>query len=1032
MSVGDLSWWSKLEREEWVRRLPIPRPKRPRRIWLWLCAGIALTLAAIELNSSWLQSRVLATLATRLHFHVGKGPSASYPTAPTGPYDLRMGYSQIPSMVSRLGNSFRVTEQASSSFGLRNLSRIGSYAIYPEKAQGGLSLVDRDGQPLFQARYPREVYAAFDAIPPLVVQTLLYIENRKVLDDGSPYNNPAVEWNRLAKAMGDLALNKVYKAHPITGGSTLATQLEKVRHSEAGRTSGTGQKFEQMFAASLRAYRNGANTTLIRRDIVRDYINSFPLGAIAGYGEVTGLQEGLFAWFGADPAEVNRLLSGEALLVPADVPKQALAYRQVLSLLLALNRPSYYLRDGKAALDERVDSYLRLFKGMKTIAPQLADAALRAKTKTRDHYTEPGTGIDKSALALRAELLSKLGVPNTYALDRMDLTVNTTLDGAVQQNVSQELRAISDPAYAMKVGLGGHNLLGPQADGSVIYSLTVYERGDKANVLRVESDNYKQPLNINRGTRLELGSTAKLRTLVTYLEIVTSLHEKYRSASPAELERARTITPDPITVWAIEYLTGAQDRSLAAMLEAAMDRKYSASTSERFFTAGGLHTFSNFNRADNGAIMPVRTALRNSVNLVFVRMMRDIKEYFEWRLPSGSPRVLEDATDPLRRGYLERFADQESQTFLERYWSKYRGQPDVEGLKTLAAQSNANLRRLTVIYRSVYPDASVEQLGAFLRTNGRITMDDKWVKELFEQYDPAKFSWGDLGYLASVHPLELWTLRYKHEHPDGTYAQAVQASQAVRRDSYEWLFKKGRPAQNTRISTILEQDAFRQVLASWKRQGYPFETMVASYASALGSSGDNPAALSELAGIILNDGVKKPSLRIERLHMAEGTPYETALEASPSKEERLYPVELARVVKTAMFDVVENGTARRAYGSLKENGKIIPIGGKTGTGDNRVETYGRGGSVKESRATSRTATFVFLIGDRFFGTITAYVPGAKADNFSFTSALPAQLFKHLAPKLEPLLKQTSGRQTMLSTARDEIRAASGSFSQASR
>jgi len=174
------------------------------------------------------------------------------------------------------------------------------------------------------------------------------------------------------------------------------------------------------------------------------------------------------------------------------------------------------------------------------------------------------------------------------------------------------------------------------------------------------------------------------------------------------------------------------------------------------------------------------------------------------------------------------------------------------------------------------------------------------------------------------------------------------------------------------------------------------------------------------------------------MHMAQGTPYETMLEATPQKEERVYPVELARVVKKAMFDVVENGTARRAYGSLKDSGKIIPIGGKTGTGDNRIETYGKGGVLTGSRATSRTATFVFLIGDRFFGTITAYVPGAKADNYNFTSALPAQLFKHLAPKIEPLLHQNQLQsavpqtQAGLSNARDDVRADSGSFSHAKR
>jgi len=52
----------------------------------------------------------------------------------------------------------------------------------------------------------------------------------------------------------------------------------------------------------------------------------------------------------------------------------------------------------------------------------------------------------------------------------------------------------------------------------------------------------------------------------------------------------------------------------------------------------------------------------------------------------------------------------------------------------------------------------------------------------------------------------------------------------------------------------------------------------------------------------------------------------------------------------------------------------------------------------------RTATFVFFLGDRFFGTITAYVPGAVAANYHFTSAIAVQLLKAIQPQLEPLLQ----------------------------
>jgi membrane peptidoglycan carboxypeptidase len=57
---------------------------------------------------------------------------------------------------------------------------------------------------------------------------------------------------------------------------------------------------------------------------------------------------------------------------------------------------------------------------------------------------------------------------------------------------------------------------------SRVYSFTLYEHSSGVNLLRVQADNLNQPLNINPGTKLELGSTPKLRTLITYLEIIAA------------------------------------------------------------------------------------------------------------------------------------------------------------------------------------------------------------------------------------------------------------------------------------------------------------------------------------------------------------------------------------------------------------------------------------------------------------------------------------------------------------------------------
>ena len=102
-------------------------------------------------------------------------------------------------------------------------------------------------------------------------------------------------------------------------------------------------------------------------------------------------------------------------------------------------------------------------------------------------------------------------------------------------------------------------------------------------------------------------------------------------------------------------------------------------------------------------------------------------------------------------------------------------------------------------------------------------------------------------------------------------------------------------------------------------------------------------------------------------------------------------------MRDVLAGVVQNGTARRLVNAFQsKNGKSVIAGGKTGSGDNRYKTR------KGSHALSRTGTFAFYIGDRYFGVMTAYV-GDKAANYVFTSALPVTALKLLAPSLSASL-----------------------------
>jgi membrane peptidoglycan carboxypeptidase len=994
----------------------------PRIAWKFgivlVCAALAV-LTVGELRHSRGQSRYLSARARAFTFQLEDGPSKSIHFPEPAPYDNRMGYSSIPTFVGLLtARGFEVEAQAGLSPDLLRYARWGFFPPYLEKSQAGLEILDFRGETIFSSRYPGHVYTRFESIPGLIVDTLLFIENREVLDFRHPYRNPAVEWDRLAKATLDATWSLVDRGHNVAGGSTLATQLEKFRHSPEGRTSDAREKLRQLTSASFRSYLEGEDTREARRRIVLDYINSVPLAAMPGHGEVTGLGDGLRVWFGQDLESVNHLLSapGEVLSEEGEEAR-GLAFKQVLSLFLAQRRPSYYLLQDPVALGRLANTHLEMLCEAGVIPLRLRNASMKAEPrlfKRAVPVTQTPFYERKAQNAIRNRMLTLLGVERVYDLDRLDLTVKSTLDRKAQQVVTDSLRALLDPDRARAAGLLGPRLLDLPLVDSVIYSFTLYEKANEENVLRVQSDSLDRPFDINNGTKLELGSTAKLRTLITYLEIVADLHDRYAECTEEELRNLELPASDKLSRWAVDHLLHSTGRTLPAMLEAAMDRRYSASPWERFYTGGGLHTFSNFDPEEDSRVPSVREALRDSVNLVFIRLMRDIVHHYMFQDPLSSARILEDAEEPAREIYLARFADSEGRQYLRRFYGKYRGKSRDEIAELLFQGVQPIPSRLVILYLSLNPQAGTEELDAFLR--GRLPpskVSETTASQLHGRYSPAALSLNDRGYLTRIHPLELWMADYLGNHPGATLDQAIDASGAERQEVYRWLFKtKRKRVQDTRIRNLLEIEAFEEIHRSWKRLGYPFDSLVPSYATAIGSSADRPSALTELMGILLNDGMRYPSVQIEALHFAEATPYETLLRRQEKAAERVLAPEIASVVRSALLEVVEKGTARRLNTStlLGPDGTPVPVGGKTGTGDNRFETHGPGGRLIESRVTGRTATFVFFLGDRFFGAVTVYAPGPKAERHGFTSSLPVQVLKVLLPELMPLI---TGQETAL-------------------
>ncbi|WP_454876835.1 transglycosylase domain-containing protein [Pseudomonas farris] len=1005
---------------ERVDEAPLPeKPRRSRHGWgaFWLLLLIILIVlglaAAKEMRTSKFQAREISKYAASLKYELQPGPSDAIRYPGAGPFDQRLGYSTLDEFLPRLlKRNYVVSAQTRFSPALMKYSDKGFFVPYAEKIQAGLSITDCRAAPLYQYKYPQQLYSSFAAIPPVVVSSLLFIENRFLLDPRQPLANPAVDWPRFGMAVWSQVAKLLRLPGQSAGGSTLATQLEKYRHSPDGLTVSGAEKIRQMISASVRAYQAGPETLQARQNVIRDYLNSVPLSAVPGHGEVHGMAEGLRVWYGADFNQANERLASTDT-DQKSLSEKGLALREILSLMIAQRRPSHYLTKGREELASLTDSHIRLLAQNGVIDAPLAAAALASKVTYRDWATQPTIQpieTNKGISVARSRLGGLLNRP-LYDLDRLDLSATSTLQGELQTQATAYLKHLADPTYAAEIGLIGERLLTPTSTAQVRYSFTLFELTPDGSRVRVQTDSTDQPFDINEGSKLELGSTAKMRVLTTYLQIIAELHDKYAEMSVPELKKVEVPDQDRLSRWAVDYLMQNKDRNLPNMLNAALDRKYSASPGEAFFTGGGLHTFNNFRKEDNGRLPTLRDAIRESINLPFIRLMRDLVRYTTYSGPNNRVELLKDDRDPRRQEYLASFADKEGTSFLLKFWKKYRNKDTQARLETFLDGMRPTPIRMAAVHRYLFPQADQESFNTFVRShlkgaklNEKLT--DERLERLYLSYGPGSYDLPDQGFIAKVHPLDLWLIGYLLNNPDAKFSQIVKASQFERQEVYSWLFKsRHKGARDSRIRTMLEIEAFLDIHQRWQKVGYPFDHLVPSLATAIGSSGDRPAALAELIGTILNDGVRMPTLRIDSLHFAENTPYETKLINDPDVGKRVMPSEVATAMREALSQVVDAGTAKRVAGSFKlADGSPLAMGGKTGTGDNRIEAIGSGGRILSSKSINRTATFVFYIGDRHFGTLTAYVPGRTAENFKFTSALPTQVLKGMAPILSPYLQ----------------------------
>jgi membrane peptidoglycan carboxypeptidase len=979
--------------------------KPPRRAVKWILILLCIAAPLIyELRTSALSSRIIHHYARKLSYRMGPGPSPSIIFPKRGPFDIRAGYTLIPDFERRLqAKGYKIAEQVRFSPELERAAKWGILPPYAEPTSTILTIHGNNGQSLFQAPVLGYYFDSFDGIPPLIVKSLVLIENRE-LDAPTDYRaNPVVDWDRLAKAGILYAGHKLGLPLQVEGGSTLATQMEKYRHSYEGRTDSMLAKLQQMTDASLKVYQNGPDTRDERREIVLDYLNSIPLAAAPGYGEIHGIGTGLMAWFGIKIQDIQK-----ALLLPDNNPEKARAFKHTLALLCSVKAPSYYLVQNHEALETRANFYAQMLANIQVISSDFANQVHSLPLSFAAHppkYALPSYAESKAINQIRSALSTLLGIPGFYELDRLHLDVESTIHPALQHRVVELFKKMRDPQFIDSAGLRGKRLLEGGDPAKVIYGMLLFEKSAKGNLLRVATDTLNAPFDINTGMKMQLGSTAKLRTLANYMTLVADLYDRCSSLDADALSQQEKSAGDPITQWALHALNRNPKPDLDAFLQLALDRKYSANPGEAFFTGGGQHTFQNFEKSENGQSYTLRDATALSVNLAYVRLMRDLVRYYEARLPYDAHSILSDINHPTRLKMLREIADEESRRFLSQAYRSFQKQTPDDILAELLGGKAKSPRHLAILFYAWHHGADEQALAQWLEKYLG-TVKPEQIRSLAKAYDNPRLNLSDYGYLLDMNPLRLWCAEKLAGEPQITWDQLWNASSQARETASLWLFKtRNRSAQDLRLRIRFEKDAFVLMTPQWKRFGFPFGSLVPSYATAIGSSGDRPEALAQLMGILLNDGISKPIIRMSKLRFAGKTPYETVIEPAESEGARVMPSAVARAMLPVLAKVVQSGTAARLAGAYKVGDRTLVVGGKTGSGDNRFEAVGRHGQILSSRPVDRTAVFVFYIEDRYFGVLTVFVPGKEAGNYGFTSSLPVAILKLLAPDIEKLWPQ---------------------------
>ena len=935
---------------------------------------------------------------------------------------------------------------------------------YQGKAFSGLKIVDRHKKMVYLYKHPNQ-FKNFKHISPFILKALLVWENDKLRHRLFDKNKNGAELNyliegpRIAKSVSEYLQYKITGEGAYSGASTLMTTLEKITNTPGGKTHNVNDKINQMIGAGLHLYggdsdlnsslgsgsgkaeeKGNGNGNGVEKALV-DFLNTVPMagGPKSHAGELFGFGASYYAWFGYTIDGLNEQLKSK------DSQVRSQAYKNICSLIVSIRRPSELLRS-----PDRVDKQANLLLS-RLNKKKLLNSALYVKSRTmkpawnpqRNHryqldyalHREASSARNQYTQLIRRAVAEKSGRAeskkiNLQTVDAMSVAIEMTTDAQLEKDI----RGVLDDMYtetAQKTPF----VQGRQK--GLLYGLNLEELKNiqyGAIVLEIDEDRHWKILantdtqsnvvyNPAKQGRFQWGSTAKLRVLVNYLTIIHDEALLLQSAYKESKELSKKTSKEQaskdsyhiklkeygnssVTIKRLlaSYIKKYPDATMKQILAWSMSRRISANPDRKFLTGESWHQFHNYQKSDDQKNPNIWQMTTDSINLSFVRLMRDVVDYYIEQSGYNKIAILTDKNNPVRKKIIDDAVKKEEMFYLnglnffvERIQDSF---SDVFLMdEKIAGNEGVTDKAIIIRARDI-----IKQMNLPLDKSVENNVYNHSYKKSGEKYRML-LSW----FKRITHYEKKWLLaRVRQQHNRDSDLIAIEQTRIIQQTS-QWLRSSKFWIKNT-LYTHMERQAFAQgVTPAWKKLGYPFNVSP-SYAVVLGSSGDTPMSLVELAGILLNDGVHEKNISsIERIILAPESEFETPFKII-HQQEVIIPRAVAIVARKAMEGVLHKGTA--IFASRHPLMKYVQsAGAKTGTGDNRYnqEPVNRSAAVLSVLDTGEGKA-------KYAICITMSVTDGDIAHYKFTSKVPVRILSRIADHLSPVIAKKSTKELQIELA----------------